>query len=1123
MTIGEYIKSLKKRNIYIGLDNDQLKIKADKEALSEQVISEIKAKKAEIIDFLINEQTVDEAGHIVRTSEKPYYSLSSAQNRLHFLYAFNASSLSYNISVLLKLEGVLDREKLYHVFRALIARHESLRTSFVMVDDLVVQKVQGSVPLTIEVFETGGDEIDAVINTFIRPFNLSEGPLMRVGLLGISTLEHILIVDMHHIIADGVSKGILIKDFMSLYNGESLPALSVQFKDFSEWQQSPKEQQRIGKQKAFWLEQLSGELHLLDLPADYPRPVIKRDEGAHFHFSVSARQVSRLQEIANAQGASLFMVMLTMYNILLAKICNQEDIIVGIPAAGRRHAELDGVIGMFVNTVPIRNFPVGIFSFKEFLASVKQQALGALECQDYQYDDLVETLQLTRDASRNALFDVMMAYQNYEEPSLELPGLRINSYTGEKIVSKFDLTLDIRERNNEWILRFEYSTALFKAATIARFAGYLQQIINEVSRNIHVKIAEINILSDAERRILLDDFNNTQVANHKEADIIALFEEQVSRMPDRVAVSFNAVSINYASLNSMADAIADRLLRMQTFNANDRIAFLIEPSVEMVATMLAIAKIGCAYVPLSPNDPIERQQFIYVNSNARVLVAQETLLMENATWDTIDPENELLLLNDKVFATADAPACKMINRAGDVMCLLYASGAAVPAGLPVLRSGVVNMIHFYRQLFGLSAGIKVSQVADIDVDAATFEIWLCLMTGGTLHIAPVATRKDGPAMENWLQREQIEITFQLPAIAEWLLKQEGIATGNTLQVVAVTGEALNYKPVSILPFRLIKLYSHIEGAFWTTYKELKADNIASKFNIGKPIAPKQALILDKYQNLQPIGVQGELCIAGNGWERGYLTNDTLATKKSLHDFFTTHEEIYKTGDLARWTAEGEIELLGKPADQIRIRGFRIEAAAVEACLNEFNGVDQSVVKIFTKESGKYLVAYYTSVQDVDDQALKEYMEASLPHYMVPSFFIQLDSIPYQFNGKIDHKALPSPNINNRPRYVAPSGKIEEQLVELWAEVLKVSKDKISVTGNFFDIGGNSISIIKLNSKINNHFQSNIPVAEMFMFPTIMGIKDFIINKDKGMKSIADNIDNDILQANEMFNLMTDHE
>uniref|UniRef100_UPI00135B15E0 condensation domain-containing protein n=1 Tax=Aquimarina sp. AU474 TaxID=2108529 RepID=UPI00135B15E0 len=606
---------LRNKNIGVTIVEGNIQLDVPKNVDASDLITKIRTNKLALLEYLnsVNRKSKN----ISKSPIKDYYALSAAQRRLYFLYELDKESLAYNQFQVLELDGVLDSDKLNLSFQGLLARHEILRTCFEVVDDSIYQKICESVDFEIAYYESSLDEYDKVLDDFIRPFDLGVAPLFRVGVIALSKEEHLLIVDMHHIITDGVSHGLMIHDFMSLYEGLSLESLPLQYKDYSEWQQSDVYQSGLQLQRNYWLAEYSEELSLLTLPMDHSRPEIKSYRGSNVSLHLSGEVTSSLRELGDREGATLFMTLLSILNILLSKLSNQEDVVVGTGVAGRSHADLEGIVGMFVNTLAIRNYPKGDLSFKDFLENVKEKTLKSLEYQNYPYEELVNHLDLPRDTSRNPLFDVAFVLQNFDNKELHFSDVKANVKDVENKISKFDLQLTGLESDEGLALDFEYTTDLFDKDTIVRFVTYFERIVDTVLSNPDILLRDIVVLDEKEQVVLLDNFNATEVDYPRDKTIIELFESQVKANPLGTALVYEGKKLSYRDLNSRSNALGSKLVGLG-IGKGDIISVLLLQSFDMVISLLGILKSGASFLPIDAKSPKDRISYMLSDSGSKL-------------------------------------------------------------------------------------------------------------------------------------------------------------------------------------------------------------------------------------------------------------------------------------------------------------------------------------------------------------------------------------------------------------------------------------------------------------------------------------------------------------------------
>ncbi len=1044
-------------------------------------------------------QGLDKRQHvgIKRVPEKEYYAVSSEQERLYFLHELDKEAVTYNTPFVVRMQGVLDREGLTHAFRQLIARHESLRTSFALAGGVPVQQIREEVAFDLWEAAATEEQVPVAIEAFIRPFDLSQAPLLRVGLLRVSAQEHLLLVDMHHIINDGVSVGLLIKDFMALYQGETLPPLSLQYKDYAEWQQSPAHQESLAGHRAFWLEAFAQPVNPLELPTDYARPAVKTYAGTRLAFGLGPQETSGLRALAEKEGATLFMVLLSAFKVLLRKLGNQEDLVVGTPVAGRGHADLEDIIGVFVNSVAIRSQAQGELSFSQYVQQVKAKALACFAHQSYQFEALVEQLGLARDTSRNPLFDVVFVLQNFQAEELRLPGLRLTPVERTHRVSKFDLTLTAVESGEEILLDFEYCSALFKPQTVERFIAYLRRVVAAVIADPGQQLSQIELLSDQEKHQLLVDFNDTAVAYPRDKTIVDLFEQQAASTPRAIALVGPAQQLSYQELSDRSNRLAS-LLTEQGVRAGDCVGIYLERYLEAIVAMLGTLKAGAAYLPLEVDYPIERIEYMLQDSKASVVLTRPALgaaladsfLIIDVTTLGDDQTGQSLATADESVAAGLSP-----ERLAYVM---YTSGTTgTPKGVLVSHRNVVRLVSKPTYV-PLDTSTRILLTGSLSFDATTFEIWGALLNGGTLHLVDKPVLLDTALLGAALQAYAINTLWLTSPLFNHHV-DNGLDIFAPLHYLLVGGDKLSPPHVNRVRSRLPELhlingYGPTENTTFSVCCHLQAPSY-QVIPIGKPIGNSTAYILDQDGQVQPIGAIGELYVGGDGVAGGYLNNEALTNEKFVRNPHKAQERIYRTGDMARWLADGTIEFVGRRDEQVKLRGYRLELGEITSRLLAREQVREAVVVVRESGNDKQLVAYYCSEAALGQADLREALRG-LPEYMQPAHLVHLPSMPLTPNGKIDRKALPDPELEAGADYVAPVTDTQRKLVEIWSQVLGVDPQSISMTSNFFELGGHSLKAVELVSKIAKGLQVELSLEKVFEAEHLQQLADSIVQQEK---------------------------
>ncbi len=1023
---------------------------------------------------------------IEKIEEKEYYEASSAQKRMYMLQEFDKDSTAYNMPAVFELEGKVDKCKIEETFRKLTERHEALRTYFETLDGEIIQKLQKNHEFNLSC-RNKSENIEDIINSFGKPFNLEKAPLFRVELIENKEKTYLLI-DMHHIISDGLSMEILIIEFSEIYSGKTLEPLKLQYKDFAAWQNNFLKSEEMKKQEEYWVNRFSDEIPVLNMPTDYERPAMQSFEGDSVSFEVDEDTTLKLRNLTKETGTTIHMALLSAFNILLSKYSGQEDIVIGTPVAGRPHADLQNIMGMFVNTLALRNKPEGNKKYIDFLKEVEENSLKAYENQSYQLEALVEKLDVRRDTSRNPLFDVMFnMVDTVTSEDIKLNDILLKPYNNENKASKFDLALNALENGKKLRFNIDYCSKLFKKETIERLSSHYIRILNNIVNNMEIKLSEVDLLSEEERNKILYEFNNTSAEYPKDKTIHELFEAQVEQTPDSIAVVFEDKKLTYRELNEKANSLA-RVLRNKGVKADSIVGIMVERSLEMIVGIIGILKSGGAYLPIDSSYPKDRIEYILKDSESEILLSKINLI------ETIEFDGEIVdLFNDEMF-TGDIRNLEKINNSNNLAYIIYTSGTTgKPKGVAIEHKGIINLTDVFKKELNININTKILQFASIAFDASAWEIYMSILLGGELHIVSKDIVIDTVKLNDYIRNSDVNIVTLPPFIAN-----EIKVNNSKLEVIITAGSEAKKSMVNKLGNRIkyINAYGPTEGTICTTLW----NNKYNKYNkyktvpIGKPINNNKAYILNKNNKLLSIGIVGELCISGAGLARGYINRPELTAEKFVDNPFELGTKIYKTGDLARWLPDGNIEFVGRIDSQVKIRGFRIELGEIESILLEHKNVRETVVLVKeNKDRGQYICAYIISDKKLEELDLRGYFKKILPEYMIPTCFVKVDKIPLTSNGKIDTKALPEPNEEmNLTSYEVPTNKIEETLATIWSDVLY--NEKFGINNSFFEVGGNSIDVIKATSIINKTFNISMEVREFYELATIKNISSKITEK-----------------------------
>ncbi|MCY7976060.1 non-ribosomal peptide synthetase [Bacillus inaquosorum] len=1017
--------------------------------------------------------------------QRDVYPLSFSQKRLYALHQLADDSTGYNMPAVLELRGNLDRQRLRSVLTELVNRHEALRTVFVLDRGEPVQIIYPEMAFDLKELEMESEQmLESAIESFIKPFDLSSGPLFRACVITMGNNRGFLLLDMHHIIADGVSMSSLVQEFTDLYCEKELPALNLHYKDFAVWQQEKYPKELYKKQEAYWLDQLGGSLPVLELPLDKTRPRLPDFSGGTIEVNIDKDTADELHRLMVETGTTLYMILLAVYSILLSKLSGQEDIVVGTPAAGRPHADLERVIGMFVNTLAMRSQPEGHKTFSSYLQDIRHLALTAYEHQDYPFEELADKLDTHREVNRNPLFDAMLVLQSGEDFQFEVPGLSISSVTPKHDISKFDLTLHAEEHSGGIHCRFEYSTALFEEETIARWASHFIELVKSVTADTEMRISEMQLLPDPERNLLLEKMGQ-YAAYPRNENIVSLFEKQAAEHSEHLAVVYGHSQLTYRDLNEKAERTAAMLIK-QGVRTGDIVGLMLDRSPDMIIGILSILKAGGAYLPIDPEYPQERISFMLNDSGA------EMLLTERGQNKPADYNGHILYINEvendsipadlKIQTLADQPAY-----------VIYTSGTTgQPKGVIVEHRNVISLLKHQNLPFKFGHEDVWTFFHSYCFDFSVWEMFGALLNGSTLVVVSKETARDPHAFRLLLKKERVTVLNQTPTAFYGLMHEDQNHTDRlNIRYVIFGGEAL--QPGMLQSWNkkypdtdLINMYGITETTVHVTFKKLSAADIAkNKSNIGRPLSTLQAYVMDAHMNLQPIGVPGEMYIGGEGMARGYLNRDELTADRFVPNPYLPGDRLYRTGDLAKRLSNGELEYLGRIDDQVKVRGHRIELGEIQAALLQLPAIKEAAVITRTDEQGQ--AAVYAYIVTKDQQAanaseIRTSLKTMLPDFMLPARLIQIDSIPLTVNGKLDQKALPEPDKHG---YIAddirPRNEIEKVIAEIWEELLDV--EELGVSANFFELGGDSIKALQVCARLKQRgFETT--VREMFEHQTL---------------------------------------
>lgn len=1052
-----------------------------------------------------------------RHPQQNHFPLSFAQRRLWFLHQLAPDNAAYNLATALRLTGKLDQAVLERCLQELVQRHETLRTVFTTVEGEPRQCILPYQPLPLPITplaDSPSDQQIEQVEAMIKAekhhvFNLTEGPLLRPRLLQLGPEEHIFLLTMHHIISDGWSMGILTRELVAVYTSlmrqqpSPLPPLPIQYADFAVWQQAELSGAGLTRALDYWKKHLAAAPALLTLPTDRPRPPVQTFAGAAIPFALSPVLTHRLKTLSRSADATLFMVLLAAFQLLIHRYTHQTDIVIGSPIANRKQTELEGLIGFFVNTLVLRTDFSGDPTFRELLQQLRATTLAAYAHQDLPFERLVEELRPQRDMSANPLVQIMFDLQNTPTADLTLPGITIQPVAAEETVVQFDLILSLTEMDSGLKGLFRYNTVLFDKVTISRMAHHFETLLSSVVTTPDQRVSRLPLLTTAEQHQLITAGNASTTPYQPTRPVPELVETVAASMPQAVAVTDGSRRLTYAELNEQANRLA-HYLQKQGVGPDILVGICLERSLEWVISIVATLKAGGAYVPLDPTYPPERLSWLVQDMQAPVLLTQshlQALLPE--------PSGTLICLDSMWPVITQEPITNLTHQLSpdNLAYLIYTSGSTgQPKGVAVPHRGLCNLVAWHQQAFAITPQDRATAVAGLGFDASVWEIWPYLTAGATLHLPDEETRLSPLRLRDWLLSQQITISFLPTPLAEAVLTLAW-PQNTALRVLLTGGDRLRTYPDNHLPFTLVNNYGPTEASVVATSGIVSQSEKAPALpSIGRPISQTQIYLLDQQYQPVPVGVAGEIYIGGSGLARGYWQQPGLTAAKFIpNPFFQVTNgadqstRLYKTGDLARYLPNGEIEFLGRGDHQVKLRGFRIELGEIEAALKAHPEVQEGVVLLREDEpEHKGLVAYVVGndVSTEQTDSLRHFLAQRLPQYMVPAVFVFLEQLPLTPNGKVDREALPAPQRNKTEAYVPPQTPLEKSLARIWGEVLH--RSQVGIFDNFFESGGHSLSATQIISRISETMGVTLPLRVIFESPTIQGLAGQITSRQQLM-------------------------
>ena len=1036
------------------------------------------------------------------------YPASFAQQRLWFLDQLDPETAAYNLPRAFRITGPLDVDILKQAFQMVVRRHSSLRTIFDSVDGEARQIILSDVEVEIPVIDLAGipapereaEALRIASEEGKKPFDLSEGPLLRPMLVRLDPEKHFLVLVIHHIVTDGWSIALLFREVTMIYAAltknekPKLPELTLQYAEYAQWQREYMSGDLLKGEIEHWKRKLGGAQTVLDLPTDHPRPSSYSWHGATEEISLNGSILAKLKALAQAESSTLFMLTMAAFQALLWRYTNQESILIGTPIAGRSEIEIENMIGLFVNTLVFRADFTRNLRFRELVQQTRSFALEAYNHQDVPFEKLVEELIPQRSLEIHPLFQVMFTFQNIPKQVFEIPGLKIKEMGFEAGIAKFDLSVEVWE-NEEFHCQIEYNTDLFEQSTICRMLGHFEKLLSTVVENPDLAVAQIPIMSAKERQQVLVDWNQTTADYARDLPLHRAFEDQVDAHPDATALLFDGKKWSYREVNDQANRLARRLVKSGV-GSGSLVGIFLERSAEMVIALLGVLKTGAAYVPLDPAYPRERLKFLIEDAALSGIVTDSSIeedLPDNA-------QNIVLIDTEDRGFTDDAPGNPQVPVSSDQRAyVIYTSGSTgVPKGVEGTHRASMNRFSWMWKAYPFRSGEVCCQKTNLGFVDSIWEIFGPLLAGIPNVIIPQEAVRDPEEMLKVLARERVTRIVLVPSLLRTLLDhaQDLQMRVPDLRLWSCSGEVL---PADLAKrFReafpeatLLNIYGSSEVAADVTCHHVSERDLASSVAIGRPISNTQVYLADEYGEAAPIGIRGQIFVGGDNLARGYLNRPELTAERFVTNWLAPElsPRLYRTGDLGRFRSNGEIEYLGRVDNQVKLRGLRIELGEIESVLTAHDDVAEAVVIVSGEGEQQKLAAYLVMKDEAAASAgeLRRYLRSKLPEHMVPANYWRVEALPLLPSGKVNRSALAGYGkpLVDREELTAPRNEIETKLAEIWQELLQV--EQVGIEQNFFELGGHSLLVLQVTARIRRIFEVELAVRSVFEAPTISGL------------------------------------
>jgi len=1120
LTTNELLALLTQHNVRLQLAGEVLKVNAPANALEPFLLAQLKIHKQAIIDRLKLHH--DEANESIQPISREHnLPLSFGQQRLWFLDQLENGGYTYNMPAAMTLHGHLSKTALQQALVALLTRHEVLRISSPDGYQIHIANIEPSILSFTDLTHIEPVDRHQVTTQYTdqaahRPFDLKQGPLFRAQLLSFTDHDHVLLISMHHMITDGWSIGLLVKELSALYNAfinnlpSPLPALAIQFADYAYWQRQQLQGDRLTRELDWWSKQLADAPLRLELPIDFIRPPLQSFVGDSYDFSLSAEHTARLLALSQQQNLTLYMTTLAAFGLLLSRYCGQNDLLIGSPIANRHHKETENLLGYFANTIALRLQTHSSANLTDYLQHVKQVATDAYQHQQLPFEKLVEKLQPERDLSYNPVIQVIFALQNSPDhhpyAQLDLQGLSVQPLALPRQSVTVDLELHLWQTDDGLTGQIVYNKKLFKPSTIERMAAHYQNLLSVLADQLMSPPLQLPMLTKAETQ-QINQWNQTHRSFASSQRINDVFESFAKKQPNATAIRYENQSICYQALNQHANQLA-HYLQAQQVKPDTLVAVFLERGIDMIVALLAIVKSGSGYLPIDPIYPRERITSMLQDGDINIILTQSKLVAAL-------PDNSLTLCcldnPSALFAhyPTDNPHCPA--KADHLAYTIFTSGSTgQPKGVPIEHQSVLNMLAALQPVIEYHAKDIWTLFHSYAFDYSVWEIWGCLLSGGELVIVNEDTRNNPLAFHQLLVDHAVTFINLTPSYMQKLLQtleKYQLPVPDTLRMAGCGGEAFPnalVKPLMAWNRPIWNFYGPTEATVWSAVHPVtQASETSNVLPIGLPLSNYQLHVLDPQGQPLPMGISGELCISGVGVSRGYLKRPDL----NRHHFRHQQHRRYHTGDLARRNSDGSIDFLGRMDFQVKLRGFRIELDEIESVLIQHPQIDNSVVNKFVDADDERLVAYIVSNDpNLSSDTVRAHLRSKLPEYMVPTVYTFIDELPLSSNGKVDRRQLPTPQISDvtHNNMMMARNETEKQLAQIWKNVLKI--DNVGIHDNFFDLGGHSLLMMQVHQQLMECHDDKISMMELFRHPTIAQMSqhlDQLPDKDQAKTQAID--------------------